>query len=767
MFRRVAAAAVLNGILLTSITAASSAPASIVVDGNRRIDADSIRSYFPPASQKDLSEAELDAALKSMYRSNLFARVDISRQRDGVHVHVEENPVIARIAFEGNSKIKDKQLVALVQSKTNGPLSKPLVQQDVQRLIEAYKSHGHFKASVVPKTIAGRDGRADLVFEVKEAERTGIGDIVFVGNAAVSANSLKGVIKSGQTNILSLLLDNDLYDADKVEADRDLLRRFYRSRGYFDITIISAGPRYDEARKSLVLTFTINEGQKYRLGSVKLESDVQGVDTGRLSNLLLTRTGDVYNGDAVEKTIQDLSIGLRGQGRPFATPRLQEERVEDERLVNLVYRIEQGAPAYVERIEIHGNGKTRDNVIRREIEIGEGDAYNQALIDASETRLKKLGYFKSVKFSKAAGSAPDRVVLNVAVEEQKTAEFSVSGGYSNVDGWLGEVSASDSNLFGSGQHGKVSVSFGEYTKGFDVAFTEPYILGQRISLGTDIFAKQTSASDYHSYSSTTYGSSLTVGTPLTDTLALAWRYSIKNQSLELDPSKGVSSLPVQEAAAAGAQWVSTVGSGVTYDTRDSNRNPTKGLRLEVNNDVAGFGGDVKFLRNTDDLRYYHKITDDIVGMAHVQSGYVVPWGGQPLPLLNGFFGGPQLVRGFRPNGFGPRDLTPGTTMDNVGGNAYWATSYEMQTPMPFIPQSIGLKAAVFADAGSLWSTGAAGSSPALSGSLIGNSRAVRSSAGAGLVWDSILGPIRMDYAYPLTKANYDVTQRLHFGYGMF
>jgi outer membrane protein insertion porin family len=301
----------------------------------------------------------------------------------------------------------------------------------------------------------------------------------------------------------------------------------------------------------------------------------------------------------------------------------------------------------------------------------------------------------------------------------------------------------------------------------DLAFTDPYAFGQHVSLGFDISDKESVANEYQSFNSTTYGATITAGTPLTDTLALSWRYSIQNQALSLDPSMGVASLPVQEAAAAGAQWVSSVGSGVTYDTLDNERSPTSGMRIDVNNDVAGLGGDVKYMRNTDQFRYYAQFPDDIVGMAKAQTGYITPWGGQSLPLLDNFFGGPSLVRGFAPNGFGPRDLTPGTTMDNIGGNAYWATTYELQAPFPFIPQTIGLKASVFADAGSLWSTGASSYSPALSSSLVGNSSVIRSSVGAGLVWDSILGPIRVDYAYPISKASYDITQRLNFGYGMF
>jgi outer membrane protein insertion porin family len=613
--------------------------------------------------------------------------------------------------------------------------------------------------------IAGKVASVSLVFEIAEGARTGVGEIDFVGNKAFSASRLKDVIKTGQTNILSFLLDNDLYDPDRVEGDRDLLQRFYRAHGFADAVVKSAAARYDEAQKRLVLTFAVDEGPQYRFGTVKLDSEQQGIDAARLLPLLLTRAGGEYNADKIDKTVEALSLELARQQHPFSAVHVEPARNLTAHTVDLVYRIEQGPPLYVERIEIHGNSKTRDYVIRRELALTEGDAFNKSLIEVSERRLRKLGHFKSVKFSRKPGSAPDRAVLDVTVEEQETGNFSIAGGYSDTGGWMAQVGVGDTNFFGNGQTAKVSVTYGQFTRSADVAFIEPYLFGQNVSLALDLFGSQTSSSSYQSYNSTTYGTSLTFGTPLNDELALAWRYSIKNQSLTLDPAQ-VSSLPVQEAAAAGPQWVSAVGSGITYNTLDDNKHPRDGVLLTTNNDVAGLGGGVKFLRNTEDVRYY-KSFGDVTGIARVQGGYITPWGGQTLPLIDGFFGGPQLVRGFATNGFGPRVLTPGATQDNVGGNAYWATSYELQTPMPYLPQSFGLKAAVFADAGSLWRTSAAGSSPALSASLIGNAQTVRSSLGAGLVWDSILGPLRVDYAYPISKASYDVTQRVHFGYGLF
>jgi outer membrane protein insertion porin family len=766
MARRATAAFALAGLLCASITLAQ-ADEAVTIDGNRRIGADAIKSYFHASAGGHFTDADIDAAVKAMYASRAFSDVTTAREGGTLHVHVGENPLVARVAFEGNKKITEKQMTSLVQSRQGEPLSRPLVQEDVQKLIEAYQRNGHFNASIEPKTIAGKDGRVSLVFDIKEGERTGIKRIEFAGNKAFTANKLKAVVKSGETNVLSFLLDNDFYDPDKVETDRELLQNFYRAHGYPDMSVVSAAPYFDAGKKTLVLTFTLDEGPLYHFGKVSIDSTLHGVDAARLKALLLMRAGDVYNGDAVDKTVEDLSLNLARHGQPFASARTDTARDPARHVIDIDYTIERGQPAYVERIDIQGNSKTRDNVIRREIQVGEGDAYNRALIEASEARLKKLGYFKTVKFSKKPGSTPDRIVLDVAVEEQQTGDFTIGGGYSTTDGAVANVGVSDNNFLGRGELAKISVTYGQYTKGFDAAFTEPYILGQRMSLGLDLSGRQSGSSTYQSYNSSTYGAAVTVGTPLTDALALSWRYSIQNQSLSLDPSMGVASVPVQQAAAAGAQWVSSVGSGVTYDTLDNERSPTKGLRVDVNNDVAGFGGDVKYLRNTDQFRYYTPFPNDVVGMAKAQTGYITPWGGQSLPLLDGFFGGPQLVRGFAPNGFGPRDLTPGTTMDNLGGNAYWATTYELQSPIPFVPQTIGLKAAVFADAGSLWSTGASNYSPALSSSLVGNSSVIRSSIGAGLVWDSILGPIRVDYAYPLTKASYDVTQRLHFGYGMF
>jgi outer membrane protein insertion porin family len=771
-----ATAAVLSLVVSGLLAAAPSAraPAAaldtpIVVAGNRRADAAMIRSFFRADSDGRLDDAALDAALKGLYGTGLFRDVEISRDGDRILVTVAENPTIEKVAFEGNSKIKDDELKKAVQSRAGGPLSRTTVHDDVERMVELYRLHGYFEVRVNPQTIADHE-RVKLVFEIAEGSKLAVRRITFAGANAFTANKLRGVIKTGETNFLSFLLDNDIYDADRIDADCAQLRGFYRAHGYADALVRSAAS-YDAAAKGVVVTFTIDEGRQYRFGRVEIESSMQAVDAASLRAHLRTAPGAIYDADEVDKTVADLTIGLARSGEPFATVAARTERLPERQLINVVYTVEQGKRLYVERIDIHGNGKTRDDVIRREFDFAEGDAYNRALIERAERRLKRLGYFETVRIDTEPGSAPDRVVVKVAVEEQKTGNFSVMGGYSAATGPTVEIGVTERNFLGSGDIVSATLTYGEFERGFDVGFTDPYALGARLSLGADLFAKQALASDFQSFTSTFYGAKVSAGMPLSDQLGVAWSYSIYNQGLTLDPAAATpASLPIQQAAAAGPMWVSSVGTGLTYSTLDNPRNPTDGVRVQTNNEFAGLGGAAKFARTTEDARYYHEIVGDVVGMTRAQAGYVTPWGGQQLPLLDGFFGGPQLVRGFAPNGFGPRDLTPGTAQDNVGGNIFWTTTAELQAPMPLVTPDARLKVALFSDAGSLWATNA--SSVASLASLspaqqIANARALRASVGASLIWDSPFGAIRVDYAIPVAKQSYDVVQPLNFTAGGF
>src|SRR5579864_9068391 len=729
--------AVLSACLLIAACANAAAAAAkdsaITVTGNRHVGADTIRTYFHPAAEGKLDASELDAALKRLYATGLFQNVKISHDGDAVFVSVLENPTIIRVAFEGNRKLKDADLKKDLQSKESGPLWRAFVQSDVERIAARYRLRGYFETRIVPKTIKLKDDRVNLVFEIKENEKLAVRQVVFAGNSAYPRNKLSGVIKTGVTNPLSFALDNDSYDPDKVENDRELLRKFYRVHGYDDVHVV-ASASYDVDKGGIVVVFKIDEGPQYRLGKVAVDSRLKTVAAPDLMPYLRTQSGEIYDADAVEKTVEDLAMQLAKSGEPFANVSVRNERLADRHLINLVYTVDQGKRLYVERIEIHGNTKTRDAVIRREFELGEGDAYNRALVDRGERHLKALGYFKSVKIDAKPGSAPDRVVLDVAVEEQQTGDFSIAGGYSTTDGWLAQVSISDRNFLGTGDIAKASVMYGQYVRGFDLAFTDPYALGPRVSLGGELFGKQTFANSNQSYDTSLYGAKLLLGTPISDQLGVTWNYSIYNQGVSL-PAGTAASLPIQQAAQAGPSWVSSIGNSIVYSTLDDARHPTDG---------------------------------DVVGMVRAQGGYITPWGGQSLPLINGFFGGSQLVRGFAPNGFGPRDITSGTTMDNVGGNVYWTSSAELQAPVPLVPADAQLKMALFSDVGSLWANGASGVSnlSTLSPSQqIANSRALRASVGGSLIWDSMFGPLRVDYAFPFAKQPYDVTQRLQFSAG--
>jgi outer membrane protein insertion porin family len=747
--------------------AAPPADSVIAVAGNRHTDAAMIRSHFH-ADTGGMDAAALDAALKSLYATGLFEDVRISRDGDRIVVTVVERAAIDKIAFEGNKKIKDEDLKKAVQSRAGGPLSHALVHDDVTHIIELYRQHGYFEVRVDPKTIARKE-RFDLVFEIKEGDKLAVRQTEFAGNAAYPSNKLKGVIKTGETNFLSFLLNNDNYDADRIENDCELLRRFYLAHGYADVRVRS-NASYDDAKKGVVVSFTIDEGAQYHLGRVDIVSNVKSVEVDSLRSHLRVQSGETYDADAVNKTAEDLAMALAKSGAPFATALPRSERVPEQRTINLVYTVEEGKRLYVERIDIHGNSKTRDDVIRREFEFVEGDAYNRALVDRGKRRLEQLGYFKTVKIGTQPGSAPDRVVVDVTLDEQKTGEFFVSGGYSAADGASATITVGDTNFLGTGDTARASATLGQYVRGFDVSFTDPYALGPRLSPGVDLFGKESLANSYQSYDSTLYGAKILAGTPISDQLGVSWSYAIYNQGISLDPALGTASLPIQQAAAAGPMWVSSVGSGMTYSTLDNPKNPTSGVRVQSNNEFAGLGGAAKFARTTEDARYYHQIFGDVVGIARAQSGYATPWGGRQLPLLNGFFGGPQLVRGFAPNGFGPRDVTPGTTQDNVGGNVYWTTSAELQAPVPFVSADAQLKMALFSDAGSLWATSASSASKLASLSpsqQIANSSAIRASVGGSLIWASPFGALRVDYAYPIAKQSYDVTQRLNFTAGGF
>jgi outer membrane protein insertion porin family len=836
---------ILAGIILSagalSLTARSAyaqavTVASIIVQGNQRVEADTIRSYFRAGAGGRLDNFEIDEGVKTLYATGLFQDVRAEMRGGRLVISVVENPVINRIAFEGNKKVKDEQLKSEIQSKERGTLSRPIVQADVSRMVEMYRRSGRFDVRIEPKIIDLPNNRVDLVFEITEGVKTGVKVIDFVGNRYYSSYRLNDVIKTSTTGLLAFLQTTDIYDPDRIEADRDLLRRFYLKHGFIDVRVVSAVGEYDPARRGFVITFTIEEGEQYRIGTVDVQSSVRALDPGLLRGRLRAYAGDVYNAEAIEKSVEDMTIEASRQGFAFAAVRPRAVRVPEARLVNLVFAIDEGQRAYIERINVRGNSRTRDHVIRREFDIAEGDAYNRSLVNRAERRLKNLNYFKSVKITAEPGSSPDRVVLNVDVEEQSTGEFSVSGGYSTASGWLAEVSVSERNLLGRGLFAKASVQYGQYTRGVTVSFGDPYFLNYRVAFGIDVFAKQQLPTPYVSYTTNTIGFSPRLGFQLREDLSLQVRYSLYRQEVKV-PSQyancnninpdfvttfptpaaianapfgsqiatgaalataagtqqdcyadGEASLAVKRYLLGGPVLTSSVGYTLAYNTLDNNKNPTDGLVTTLSQDLAGVGGDVNFIRTVGDLRAYREVMPDIVGMLHLQGGHVTGWGGKDLRMLDNFQMGPNLVRGFAPSGIGPRDLTQypynGVIGDALGGTMFWGASLEFQTPIYFLPKDTGIKIALFADAGSLWNYTGPTSFPqtgeVLSGNLcptwgpgvtnpqpcpVDTGMHVRSSVGFGVLWASPFGPLRFDFAYPLTKQPYDQVQMFRFGGG--
>ncbi|MGJ5074704.1 outer membrane protein assembly factor BamA [Bradyrhizobium oligotrophicum] len=820
----------LASVVLSSPAAAQTVN-SIEVVGNRRVELETIRSYFKPGPGGTLDAGRVDDGLKALIETGLFSDVKINRQGGRLIVTVVENPVIGRVAFEGNKKVKDEQLQAEVQSKPRGTLSRPMVQSDAQRIAEIYRRSGRYDVRVTPEMIEQPNNRVDLIFTIEEGAKTGVKSIEFVGNNAFSSYRLKDVIKTRETNLLSFLGSGDVYDPDRVEADRDLIRRFYLKNGYADVQVVAALSEYDPERKGFLVTFKIEEGQQYRVGSVDFQSSIATLDGNTLRGYSRVSVGSLYNVENIEKSVEEMQIEASRRGYAFAVVRPRGDRNFEAHTVSVVFAIDEGPRTYIERINIRGNTRTRDYVIRREFDISEGDAYNRALVDRAERRLKNLDFFKDVKIVTEPGSSSDRVILNVNLEEKSTGDFSISGGYSTTDGALAEVSISERNFLGRGLFAKASVTYGQFARGYSLSFVEPYLLDYRVALGLDLYQRQQLANNFISYGTKTLGFSPRLGFQLREDLSLQLRYSIYRQEISLPAtlsncnnggggsplpfnptpafinanpgnaqaaaigaatgglgcfSDGEASLPVRQELAKGATLTSALGYTLNYNTLDNTKNPTDGLLVDFKQDFAGVGGDVSYLKTAFDAKYFTPLVSDIVSIVHLQGGILNKIGNTQLRMLDHFQMGPNLVRGFAPNGIGPRDINPFGTQDALGGTKYWGASLELQMPFWFLPKETGLKGAIYADAGGL--SGYQGPTgwdltnevnrppctppsrnPNNAGTCLGlqfnDQNTVRTSVGVGLVWASPFGPLRFDYAIPLTKGQFDRTQEFRFGGG--
>jgi len=794
------------------VTAAPALAVEVVVTGSSRGDTEAIRSYFSGTSQ-----AEIEQGLEALRQSGRFSSVSATRQGGRILVRVAESNIINRVALEGNSKLKSETLLPELRTKSHTSFSPQIAESDVARLSEIYRRSGRAAAKVSYRTVDLPNGRVDVVFTIAEGEKTGVKEIKFVGNEVYSTRRLVGLMQTTEMNLLSFLKTSDVYDPDRIASDLELIRRFYLKNGYADFRVVSSDAQFDPQRGGYVITVVVEEGPQYTVSSVDIDSHIPDLDAAALRSSLRVAPGDVYNGDAVEKSVEALTREIAKKGYAFTQARPRGERNPADRTVAIRFVLDEGPRVYIERINIRGNTRTKEYVIRREFDIGEGDAYNRVLIDQAERRLNGLGYFKKVKITNEPGSAPDRVVLNVDAEDQPTGNFGVSGGWSTNQGLMAEVSVSDSNFMGRGQAVRLSLEGGQRSQGVSFSFTEPYFLDYRMSAGVDLFARRTSAYSYQIYGTTSVGGTLRFGIPITDELSFSPRYSLYSTTISIPNSQsrpyndctnpiigttpgfdgsgtapslfyncqsnGEASLAIKESV--GTRVTSLVGYTLAYSDIDNFKNPHNGWYGSLSQDLAGLGGDTRYIRTTGDFRYFKEVPylDDVVGIARLQAGDISGIGGYKLRVMDNFNLGPSLVRGFAPGGIGPRDSNILTNRGNsLGGSDYWGASLEVQFPIWGLPKDIGLRGALFADAGSLWGfKGRTNFSPAglpcvpayLDGMFgqgtcvnpIGDTTKIRSSVGASLLWQSPMGPLRVDYAIITSKANGDITQNLRFGGG--
>ncbi|MCZ8183303.1 MAG: outer membrane protein assembly factor BamA [Beijerinckiaceae bacterium] len=776
--------------LFIAFSAVSPAAAqSISVQGNKRVETETIRSFLTLAPGESYTPARIDQGIKDLFATGLFSDVRIRRAGNGIVVQVVENSLINRVTFVGNSKVKTEVLIGEVQTRSRGPFSQSMVDQDVARIREIYARQGRAAADVNAQVTTQADGRIDVTFSIREGDKTGVSAIVFQGNQAFSNWKLKGVMQTTESNFLSFLKSTDIYDPDRIAADLEAIRRFYLKNGYADFRIVSSDAQLDAARKGYVITVVMEEGERYTVAGAEVESQIADVDTQRLRSSIRTRAGQTYNAEDVEKSVDAISREVAQRGYAFAQVRPRGDRDPASRTVKIVYSVEQGPRVYVERIVVRGNTRTRDFVVRREFDIGEGDAFNKAAIDRAERRLRNLGFFKTVRISNEPGSAPDRVIINVDVEDQATGSFSIAGGYSTSEGFLAEASLQETNFQGRGQFVRISASNGQKSRGGEFSFTEPFFLGRRVAAGFDIFTKFTDASSYSRYQSRNTGFTLRAGVPLTEEISIGTRYSLYQQRITVPNSAsypynncnglafapalsntciadGEASVAIKEAR--GSTVTSLVGLTLAYNTLDNNSNPTQGTFAELKPEIAGLGGDSRFVRAVASARYYQSLWDDVIGMVKVQGGHMFAYGDDRLRVLDHFYMGPDLVRGFAPSGIGPRDRNSDSSGNSIGGTTYFGATAEVTFPIFGIPKEFGLRGALFADAGTLFGykgrrnfdlngNGVSdcvdpGTTNFQSECLsVRDESKIRSSIGAGLLWASPLGPIRIDYAYALTR----------------
>jgi outer membrane protein insertion porin family len=711
---------------------------SIRVTGNQRLEPETIRAYANLSPGQTYTAETLDQALKDLYATQLFADVTISGADTGnLVIAVRENPVINRIILEGNKRLKDDKITPEIKLAPRQIFTRSAVRSDVDRILELYRRQGRFAARVEPKIVQLDQNRVDVVFEIYEGDLAKVRAINILGNTNFSDARLRKEMFTKQAGgVLGFLKSNDTYDPDRLSADQQKLRAFYLTEGYADFRVVSALAELTPDRRDFVITYVIEEGPRYKLGTVESDSALRDFPNAKVMSLVKLHPGNWFDAKAVEDTVTNLNEAAGNLGYAFADINPAYDRDAEKHLMNVTFKVGNTPRVYVERIDITGNTTTRDKVIRREFRLNEGDAFNALKVKRSEDRIQSLGFFQEkLEIKQSEGSAPDRVVLGVDVEEKATGQLSLSGGYSSLERFVIQLAVSQDNFMGKGQQVDASVNWSVYSKSVELGFADPYFLDKQILLGGQLFRR-----DYRSfnfvgtnrnttYSQTSTGGGLRLGFPLSEYWNLGTRYTLVHDNVTLDKNTFYTNGVCDPLKAGrylcdeiGKRLTSSVGYSTLYDDTDG-IHPTRGQRLTFSQDFAGVGGDVKYLRTIANATKYKSFGSWIFSV-HAEGGYIKALqsspgpGRDPIRLTDRFFG-PQL-RGFDIRGIGPRiqrvpydclsadcsssalNTSQAKITDALGGKAYYMGRLELEFPTSSGLRSVGLRPSAFIDVGSLW-----------------------------------------------------------------
>lgn len=739
-------------VMMVGITSASAATIrDFRVNGTQRVEAETVINYLNLRPGDDASDAALNEALKSLFSTGLFADVTISEQGGIVTVNVIENPIINQIAFEGNKKIKDEELAAEISLKPRQVFTRTRAQSDVARMYEIYRRSGRFAATIDPKIIQLDQNRVNLVFEINEGDESKIQGIRFVGNEAFSDDALREEIGSKEDRWYRFLSSDDLYDPDRIEYDGELLRRFYLKHGYADFRVVSANAELQEGTDDFYLTFTVEEGPRYKVGRIAIDSDLRSFDANALKEAVTILPGEWYNGEEIQKSSDAMTDKLGDLQYAFIAVRPDVERNRANETIDLTFRVGESPRVFVERVDIHGNVRTIDKVVRRELSLAEGDPFNRSKLARSEQKIRDLDYFEKVEVKTLPGSAPDKTVVDIEVAEKSTGELSIGAGFSTSDGPLADLRIRERNFLGKGQDVLLATTLAGRRTQFDFSFTEPYFLDRDLQAGVDAFHITRDFQDEANYDQRKSGGGLRVGYPLSEKWRQTFRYRYEvNEITDVDAD---ASRFVRDQE--GKRDTSSVGQRLTYDSRDSVLFPTEGLYGWLDTEVAGLGGDAQYVSGTVGTSYYYpmferKVVLNLLG----ETGAIGAYGDETVRINERFYLGGSNLRGFERGGLGPRDLA---TDDSLGGNYFYRGTAELSFPIG-LPEELGVQGHAFTDFGSIWELDETGPG-------IADEDSIRAAAGLGLSWRSPMGPIRVDVAAPYMKEDFDKKEVFRFSFG--